>query len=98
MPFVSDCGGRLKVTNSSGAVEMYELSLESIVSFATGMPEVPPLGFSPEPSVTFQSTSNFPSANTCSNELKLPLRPMSNEEFNYNMTYGILNTAGFGKI
>ena len=93
----ADAGGSLEV-NSSGGTEKYDITLEDIMSFVTGMPEIPPLGFRPPPTILFQNTSIFPSANTCSNQLHLPLKEMTFEEFKYSMTYGIVNTAGFGKI
>ena len=68
------------------------------MSFATGMPEEPPSGFCPKPSILFVENSKFPSANTCTNQIKLPLQDMTFEEFKYNISYGIMNTAGFGLI
>ena len=94
----ADCGGSLEVTTPEGNIEHFEISLERIVSFATGMPEEPPSGFCPKPSILFQEHSKFPTANTCTNQIQLPLQDMTFEEFKYNMSYGILNTAGFGQI
>lgn len=60
-----------------------KLDLGTILKFVTGTPEVPPLGFSINPKITFgipqeplvngHKKPNFtPSAHTCSNELTLP--------------------------
>ena len=94
----ADCGGSLEVTTPEGNIEHFEISLEHIVSFATGMPEEPPSGFCPKPSILFQEHSKFPTANTCTDQIQLPLQDMTFEEFKYNMSYGILNTAVFGQI
>lgn len=88
-------GGSLEVISSNGETERYDITLGAIVCFATGMSEVPPLGFSPKPAIVFQSESILPMSNTCSNLLKLPLK---SQTYEYNMTFGFVNTAGFGKV
>ena len=95
--FCIDCGS-LKVITPEGNIAEFVISLELIVSFATGMPEEPPLGFCPKPAILFLENSKFPSANTCANQINLPLQDMPFDAFKYNMSYGIMNTAGFGQI
>lgn len=76
--------------------ETFCLSLNDIVQFATGMPHAPPLGFFPEPSLTFSLGSNYPIANTCGNVLVLPTTLNDLEEFGCKMCFGMKNSAGFG--
>ena len=85
-----DCGGTLKVVDPNGKEEQHHITLESIVVFATGMPEEPPLGFSPKPALLFQKDTIFPSANTCANQMCIPIQKMTFEEFKYNVTYMVL--------
>jgi len=76
----------------------FKLVLTDIVTFTTGMPVEPPLGFSPQPSLNFISTSSFPIANTCANILNVPLEHTCYDEFVWHMCFGLLNSAGFGLI
>ena len=69
-----------------------------IMMFATGMPEEPPIGFQPKPSLVFHSQPNFPTANTCANQISTLLNVSSYEEFTYNLTFGISNCAGYGQL
>lgn len=76
--------------------------LETILAFATGANTVPPIGFSPQPSIEFlhqehdaASTSKLPIANTCINCLKLPLHT-TYRDFQENMDFALGNTHGFG--
>ncbi|MBN3303058.1 G2E3 ligase, partial [Amia calva] len=76
--------------------------LGTILAFATGANTVPPIGFSPQPSIEFLhqehdagTTSKLPIANTCINCLKLPLHT-SYREFQENMDLALGNTHGFG--
>ena len=71
---------------------------EMILFFTTGAPREPPLRFDPTPSVSFQYTSPYPRSNTCSNTIYLPTDEMPFNKFVYYMTYGITNTAGFGRV
>ena len=52
----------------------------------------------PKPALLFQKDTIFPFANTCANQLYIPVEKMTFVEFKYNMTYGFLNSAGFGQI
>ncbi|XP_048010126.1 E3 ubiquitin-protein ligase NEDD4-like [Megalobrama amblycephala] len=70
--------------------------LEDILTFATGSNVVPPIGFSPQPSLEFlHNEGKYPVANTCINCLRLPIHK-SYEDFKNNMDFGIQNTQGFG--
>ncbi|XP_041916321.1 G2/M phase-specific E3 ubiquitin-protein ligase-like isoform X2 [Alosa sapidissima] len=76
--------------------------LASILIFATGASRIPPLGFSPRPSVEFlhkehgtDTTYKLPIANTCINCLKLPLHTTYND-FQENIDFALDNTHGFG--
>ncbi|XP_034553486.1 G2/M phase-specific E3 ubiquitin-protein ligase-like isoform X3 [Notolabrus celidotus] len=74
--------------------------LGTILAFATGANTVPPIGFSPQPSIEFLhqdtgTTSKLPIANTCINCLKLPLHT-SYKDFQENMDFALGNTHGFG--
>ncbi|XP_078139955.1 G2/M phase-specific E3 ubiquitin-protein ligase [Centroberyx gerrardi] len=64
--------------------------LGDILSFATGCHVVPPIGFSPKPSLEFQR-GRYPIANTCVNCLRIPLH-QSYEDFKSNMDFAIQNT------
>ena len=78
----------------------FQISFENILAFATGAFSEPPLGYEPHPSLSFQTNSPYPRANTCANTIYLsitePLVPF--ESFVYYMTSGILNSAGFGRV
>ncbi|TKS71947.1 G2/M phase-specific E3 ubiquitin-protein ligase [Collichthys lucidus] len=78
--------------------------LQKILAFATGASVVPPIGFSPSPSVEFihkgdddfSSTPLFPMANTCINCIKLPLH-VSYQLFKEKFDFALGNTYGFGR-
>ncbi|XP_062401837.1 uncharacterized protein LOC134092781 isoform X2 [Sardina pilchardus] len=73
--------------------------LGEILTFATGADKIPPVGFSPKPSIEFlheMPDSLFPMANTCINCLKLPLIFVY-EKFEANMDFALANTHGFGQ-
>lgn len=73
--------------------------LGDILAFVTGSNDVPPVGFSPCPSVEFLHDSDtdrrFPIDNTCINCLSLPIYN-SYSGFKINMDFAIQNTQGFG--
>ncbi|XP_016410308.1 G2/M phase-specific E3 ubiquitin-protein ligase-like [Sinocyclocheilus rhinocerous] len=77
--------------------------LEKILAFATGASCVPPVGFSPQPTIEFLHKedsesaviSRFPMANTCINCLKLPLHTKYGE-FKSSMDFAFANTHCFG--
>uniref|UniRef100_A0A3P8RJW6 HECT domain-containing protein n=1 Tax=Amphiprion percula TaxID=161767 RepID=A0A3P8RJW6_AMPPE len=78
---------------------------EKILAFATGASVVPPIGFSPSPSVEFihkgdddfSSTPLFPMANTCVNCIRLPLHA-SYQLFKEKFDFALGNTYGFGRL
>ncbi|XP_076141258.1 uncharacterized protein LOC143123864 isoform X2 [Alosa pseudoharengus] len=77
--------------------------LQKILAFATGATMVPPVGFSPCPSVEFihngadcTSTPMFPTANTCINTIRLPLHD-SYKQFKEKFDFALANTYGFGQ-
>ncbi|XP_067267092.1 G2/M phase-specific E3 ubiquitin-protein ligase-like [Chanodichthys erythropterus] len=76
--------------------------LGKILAFATGADAIPPIGFSPQPSVEFlhqdaPSTARLlPMANTCINCMKLPLH-VSYQAFKESMEFALGNTQGFGR-
>ncbi|XP_077958481.1 G2/M phase-specific E3 ubiquitin-protein ligase [Gasterosteus aculeatus] len=73
--------------------------LGDILAFATGSDAVPPIGFSPQPSLEFLHPSGraqkFPVANTCISCLRLPIYS-TYSCFKSNMDFAIRNTQGFG--
>ncbi|XP_070577462.1 G2/M phase-specific E3 ubiquitin-protein ligase-like isoform X3 [Ptychodera flava] len=78
-----------------------EVTLRDILIFATGLDNIPPLGFSPSPTLEFVRDEGcgriLPSANTCGNVLRIPV-VKSYELFKENMGYGIFNSPGFGQV
>ncbi|KAF1389896.1 hypothetical protein PFLUV_G00052290 [Perca fluviatilis] len=76
--------------------------LGKILAFATGASVIPPVGFSPQPSIDFlhdhssSPRSCLPMANTCINGLKLPLFDKYGD-FRERMDFAIGNTQGFGR-
>ncbi|XP_060941362.1 G2/M phase-specific E3 ubiquitin-protein ligase-like [Limanda limanda] len=78
--------------------------LQKILSFATGASVLPPIGFSPTPSVQFiqkedddfSCTPMFPLANTCVNCIKLPLH-VSYQQFKEKFDFALGNSYGFGR-
>ncbi|KAI4806052.1 hypothetical protein KUCAC02_010643 [Chaenocephalus aceratus] len=78
--------------------------VQKILAFATGASVVPPIGFSPTPSVEFihngeddfASTPLFPIANTCVNCIGLPLH-VSYGVFKDKFDLALGNTYGFGR-
>ena len=92
--------GRVKC-DKNGDEEEFVITFEEILAFTTGLPCEPPLGFDPPPKLCFQADSPYPQANTCTNTLYLPIhlaKELALESFMYYICYGILNTAGFGRI
>ena len=72
--------------------------LKDILIFATGADQIPPMGFVPTPSVTFDASTRFPMANTCANVLILPLNAGDGNysTFKEKMDTAILGSPGFG--
>ena len=93
--------GKLHLLNDSGEMEEFSLNFGTVLEFATGAPSPPPAGFGMmKPTIAFHDMNQFPRSNTCANTLYLPVgRPLlSEDQFVYYMSYGILNVAGFGHV
>lgn len=73
------------------------MSLKVLLSFFTGAEEVPPLGFSPPPTLHFNRHEVYPTASTCALELVLPTQYDTYEQFKDAMLTGLLFHGGFGK-
>ena len=76
------------------------INLSDILFFATGCKSLPPRNI--YPSIEFLhepgrfGQSRFPTANTCSVMLRLPVRHESYDSFKADMSFGIQNGRGFG--
>ncbi|XP_033990023.1 G2/M phase-specific E3 ubiquitin-protein ligase-like [Trematomus bernacchii] len=76
--------------------------LGKILAFATSASVIPPVGFSPQPSIDFlhghpsSPKQRLPMANTCINCLKLPLLE-TYDDFKECMDFALGNTQGFGR-
>jgi len=71
-----------------------------ILAFVTGTWQIPPMGFPNRPTITFISdeSKTLPTSSTCDLILRLPLALTDYDNFKTQVTYGILNTVGFGKV
>lgn len=96
--FLTESDGHLSIIDVEGCETTLSLKLQDILAFGTGANAVPPMGFSPEPTISFHSASLLPKANTCSNTIYLPTETISYSTFTYNMAFGIANSAGFGQV
>ena len=57
------------------------MNLSKILRFATGAEVEPPLGFSIHPAIEFPHSENpLPTANTCINQLNLPIVDTNSQE------------------
>ena len=79
------------------------VSLEDILTFATGANAVPPMGWSEHPSIVFKPVddggSDLPSASTCINALYLPTVHYNNyDKFKYKLLFAITCSVGFGMV
>jgi len=80
-----------------------QISLEDLLFFVTGVRAIPPLGFNPQPTVSFlhepeinDQLSAFPKANTCLCALQLPVLHSSYANFIDNFLFAVRNSQGFG--
>ena len=80
------------------ADERSEVQLRDVLFFATGIKELPPVGFSKIPSLSFlhDDPSRFPKAHTCDCQLLLPTVHGTYAEFVIDMSFAIRNGYGFG--
>lgn len=72
------------------------LTLPEILLFSTGAEQEPPLGFSIRPTIHFvhSETIQLPTANTCVNQLSLPVsKDVTNRDFNPEPTYVLYDMA-----
>ncbi|KAK3544533.1 hypothetical protein QTP86_015265 [Hemibagrus guttatus] len=70
--------------------------LEDILTFTTGSDVVPPIGFSPQPSLEFlHSEGRYPVANICINCFRLHIHK-TYEDFKNDKDFGIQNIRVFG--
>lgn len=90
----------LLLKNSNGDDESFDIHFHDILAFVTGATRPPPIGFQKTPKIQFPREGPFPRANTCANSLILSvMQPMpDSNSYMYCLTFGILNTAGFGRI
>ena len=86
-------GGNIKMQEEELFAE-----LDSILAFSTGARKVPPVGFSPEPSINFHTESPYPMANTCANCLSLPLSTEDYGDFKNKFILAINDSVGFGQV
>ena len=97
----TDNHGEVEGTSLDGMPAKFTISYHMILSFATGCPSEPPAGFRNDPCLRFQYSSPYPTANTCTNTIHLPLYGFSCDSFEnfvYCMSSGVLNSAGFGRV
>lgn len=71
-----------------------------ILSFVTGAPRIPPMGFSNSPTIRFNDDKNkfLPTASTCSLVLWLPLALQEYQQFKEKFDFAVQNTIGFGQV
>jgi hypothetical protein len=75
-------------------VGLTQVSLRDILIFATGASKIPPMGFSPQPTLSFWEDVR-PKANTCGTVMFLPTA-LEVEKFQEMMDDGIMNSPFFG--
>ena len=77
-----------------------DITLSDILFFTTGCKGLPQRGISPYIEFLHDQeswgSSKFPTANTCSCILRLPVIHAAYESFKADMTFGVLNGRGFG--
>ena len=73
-----------------------EASIQEVLVFVTGASRPPPLGFDEPATITFADDEPFPMANTCSNNIRLPVCYSEFEEFKEKMDFAIKNSPCFG--
>ena len=76
------------------------VTLADVLVFFTGADREPPLGFSPQPTLTFLDDNNhdiLPTSSTCSLELRLPVHH-SYSSFKDAMISAVKGHGGFGLV
>lgn len=76
------------------------VTLEDILSFTTGLRDIPPLGLKENGGIVISYLRNldtkvFPMADACFNNIKLPVCHSSKEDFFAKMDQGIGNSLNF---
>lgn len=64
MWFYADKKGEVEGLSRDGTLVKFNIKFEDILAFATGATSEPPMGFSEQPSLNFESRSPYPRANT----------------------------------
>ena len=75
-----------------------DITLDNILVFFSGTDKVPPLGFTPDPALAFNSDAWYPTASTCSLTLFLPTRYNDYQTFKSRLTVAFKDHGGFGII
>ena len=70
--------------------ETIGISLGDILSFVTGLRNIPPIGFEKKIMVEFFDEERLPNASTCSLILRLPRHLVEEEEFKQKMIFPYL--------
>ena len=78
-------------------VDPDHLTLE-VVIFFSGSDVIPPLGFSPSPSISFNKDALYPSSFTCSMNLILPTKHNDYDTFKRFATFAFQENGGFGAV
>ena len=73
-------------------------SCSDILAFTTGASAIPPLGFSPQPSIKFTPAAGLPTASTCTNTLRIPLHLTEYARFKEAFDLAIRGCQGFGTL
>ena len=98
----ADNNGVVNGMSHDGVPSSFKITFEDILVFATGSACEPPIGFDKQPTIAFEkdhtNNSPFPRANTCANVIYLSADETPYENFKHYISYGILNTAGFGLV
>ncbi len=85
-----------------GLVGRKSLLISDVLVFVTGCENIPPLGFSPKPTIVFDHDCGQRkiSVNTSINRLTFPVSDvlLQYENFKEDIIFCILNSQGFGMI
>ena len=73
-----------------------DITLSDILFFTTGCKVLPQRALPVTVEFLHEGLSRFPTANTCSNILRLPVVHSDYESFKADVTFGFLNARGFG--
>ena len=76
--------------------ETSDITLSDILFFTTGCKVLPQRALPATVEFLHEGQSRIPTANTCSNILRLPVMHSDYESFKAFVTFGFLNARGFG--